>query len=67
MEENSDEKLTMFSYLSVPSDADDWCLRQGSGTAQLQTCLTGTGKDYQSVVNEMKSWTDNDKSSGFIS
>jgi len=29
--------------------------------------LTGTGQTYESVVNEMKSWTDNPQSEGFIS
>lgn len=48
-------------------DAEDWCLRQNNGTAQLATCLNGIGKSYESVVNEQKSWADNDQSQGFIS
>lgn len=48
-------------------DADDWCLRNGKGSAKLETCETGTGKSYKSVVKEMKSWAQNDQSKGFIS
>lgn len=48
-------------------DADDWCLRNGKGSAKLETCETGTGKSYKSVVKEMKSWAKNDQSKGFIS
>ncbi|EST06259.1 Polysaccharide deacetylase [Kalmanozyma brasiliensis GHG001] len=48
-------------------DADDWCLRQGSGTAQLQTCTTGIGATSQSVTREMVSWADTNNRTGFIS
>lgn len=48
-------------------DADDWCLRQGSGTAQLQTCTTGVGATKASVIKEMTSWADTNNRTGFIS
>ncbi|PWN51716.1 glycoside hydrolase/deacetylase [Violaceomyces palustris] len=48
-------------------DADDWCLRQGNGTAQLETCLTGVGKSKKSVVHEMRSWAQDTSGKGFIS
>ena len=48
-------------------DADDWCLRQGNGTAQLQTCTTGVGATKQSVIREMTSWANATDRTGFIS
>ncbi|CDU24419.1 related to chitin deacetylase precursor [Sporisorium scitamineum] len=48
-------------------DADDWCLRQGNGTAQLITCTTGVGATKQSVVREMTSWATSSNRTGFIS
>lgn len=48
-------------------DADDWCLRQGNGTAQLETCTTGVGATKQSVVREMTSWAASNNRTGFIS
>ncbi|PWZ03140.1 glycoside hydrolase/deacetylase [Testicularia cyperi] len=48
-------------------DADDWCLRQGSGTAQLETCTTGIGATKASVIKEMTSWADTNNRTGFIS
>lgn len=48
-------------------DADDWCLRQGTGTAQLQTCTTGVGANKTSVISEMTSWATTTNRTGFIS
>lgn len=48
-------------------DADDWCLRQGTGTAQLETCTTGVGATKQSVIREMTSWATTSNRTGFIS
>lgn len=48
-------------------DADDWCLRQGTGTAQLQTCTTGVGATKQGVIREMTSWAQTTNRTGFIS
>ncbi|EPQ30263.1 uncharacterized protein PFL1_02379 [Pseudozyma flocculosa PF-1] len=48
-------------------DADDWCLRQGTGTAQMDVCTTGVGKDQDSVVKEMESWAKATSKKGFIS
>ncbi len=48
-------------------DADDWCLRQGTGTAQLQTCTTGIGANITSVTREMTSWATTSNRTGFIS
>ncbi|GAC72634.1 hypothetical protein PANT_7c00195 [Moesziomyces antarcticus T-34] len=48
-------------------DADDWCLRQGTGTAQLQTCTTGVGANKTSVISEMTSWATTNNRTGFIS
>ncbi|CBQ70546.1 related to chitin deacetylase precursor [Sporisorium reilianum SRZ2] len=48
-------------------DADDWCLRQGNGTAQLTTCTTGIGASKQSVIREMTSWANTNNRTGFIS
>ncbi|KAJ9477591.1 putative Chitin deacetylase 2 (putative) [Pseudozyma hubeiensis] len=48
-------------------DADDWCLRQGSGTAQLETCTTGVGATKQGVIREMTSWAETTNRTGFIS
>lgn len=48
-------------------DADDWCLRQGNGTAQLETCTSGVGATKQSVIREMTSWATDRNRTGFIS
>ena len=48
-------------------DADDWCLRQGTGTAKLETCETGVGANQTSVVSEMRSWAKSKDKTGFIS
>ncbi|KAJ1039175.1 hypothetical protein NDA11_001458 [Ustilago hordei] len=48
-------------------DADDWCLRQGNGTAQLETCTTGVGATKQGVIREMTSWATDSNRTGFIS
>ncbi|KAJ1032640.1 hypothetical protein NDA16_000663 [Ustilago loliicola] len=48
-------------------DADDWCLRQGNGTAQLETCTSGVGATKQGVIREMTSWATDSNRTGFIS
>ncbi|KAN0060633.1 hypothetical protein ACQY0O_007291 [Thecaphora frezii] len=48
-------------------DADDWCLRQGTGTAQLDICTTGVGANKASVVREMTGWAKTTNKTGFIS